>query len=58
MNEVPGQLRRRVGPLMGKRGLRYLISDSWEAGAQNWTDDMLAEFTRRRGYDPHPGCRF
>ncbi len=43
-----------VGPLMGKRGLQYLISDSWEAGAQNWTDEMLAEFTKRRGYDPHP----
>ena len=43
-----------VGPLMGKRGLQFLISDSWEAGAQNWTENMLAEFARRRGYDPHP----
>lgn len=43
-----------VGPLMGKRGLQYVITDSWEAGTQNWTDDMIAEFTRRRGYDPHP----
>ena len=43
-----------VGPLMGARGLRFLISDSWEAGAQNWTDDMIAEFTKRRGYDPRP----
>lgn len=42
-----------VGPdLMGKRGLRYVINDSWEAGAQNWTDNMIAEFTKRRGYDP------
>ena len=46
-----------VGPLMGARGLQFLISDSWEAGAQNWTDDMIAEFTKRRGYDIHsPGC--
>jgi hypothetical protein len=43
-----------VGPLMGVRGLRFLISDSWEAGAQNWTDRMIEEFTRRRGYDPRP----
>ncbi len=43
-----------VGALMGKRGLQFLISDSWEAGAQNWTENMLAEFARRRGYDPHP----
>jgi hypothetical protein len=40
--------------LMGKRGIKYVITDSWEAGAQNWTDDMVAEFTKRRGYDPRP----
>jgi hypothetical protein len=39
---------------MGKRGLRSMTNDSWEAGSQNWTDNMIAEFTRRRGYDPHP----
>jgi hypothetical protein len=39
---------------MGKRGIRYVITDSWEAGAQNWTDNMIDEFTRRRGYDPRP----
>ncbi|HVX66060.1 MAG TPA: glycosyl hydrolase, partial [Bryobacteraceae bacterium] len=43
-----------LGPLMGKRGLRYVVTDSWEAGPQNWTDEMLAEFTKRRGYDPRP----
>src|SRR5882724_1616923 len=43
-----------VGDLMGKRGLRYVISDSWEAGAQNWTDNLIPEFTKRRGYDPRP----
>jgi hypothetical protein len=43
-----------VGPLMGKRGLEYVITDSWEAGVQNWTDDMIAEFTKRRGYDMRP----
>ena len=40
--------------MMGKQGIRYAITDSWEAGAQNWTDQMIAEFTKRRGYDPHP----
>ena len=43
-----------VGPLMGSRGLGFLISDSYEAGASNWTDRMIEEFTRRRGYDPRP----
>lgn len=49
-----GQYRDTVGALMGKRGLQYVITDSWEAGVQNWTDDMLAEFAKRRGYDPRP----
>jgi hypothetical protein len=39
---------------MGKRGIRYVVTDSWEAGSQNWTDDMLAQFKKRRGYDPLP----
>jgi alpha-L-rhamnosidase len=42
------------GEFMGKRGVKFVITDSWEAGAQNWTDDMLAEFRKRRGYDPTP----
>jgi hypothetical protein len=43
-----------TGGLMGKRGLQYVITDSWEAGTANWTDDMMAEFARRRGYDMKP----
>jgi hypothetical protein len=39
---------------MGKRGIRYVINDSWEAGSQNWTDDMIAQFKKLRGYDPTP----
>jgi hypothetical protein len=39
---------------MGRRGIRYVITDSWEAGSQNWTDDMLAQFKKHRGYDPTP----
>jgi hypothetical protein len=52
MNTYLDNYKDAVGPLMGKRGLRFLVSDSWEAGPQNWTDDMIAEFTKRRGYDP------
>jgi hypothetical protein len=39
---------------MGKRGIRYVINDSWEAGSQNWTDNMIAQFKKLRGYDPLP----
>ena len=54
MNTYLDSYKSAVGPLMGKRGLRFMISDSWEAGTANWTDDMVAEFTQRRGYDPRP----
>ncbi len=39
---------------MGKKGIRYVINDSWEAGAQNWTDNMLVQFKKLRGYDATP----
>lgn len=28
--------------------------DSWESGAQNWTEGLVDEFKKRRGYDPEP----
>jgi (4-O-methyl)-D-glucuronate---lignin esterase len=34
--------------------LQYMTMDSWEAGMQNWTPTILAEFRKRRGYDPTP----
>jgi hypothetical protein len=40
--------------LIGKRGITYVITDSWEAGSQNWTDNMTAQFKKLRGYDPLP----
>ena len=46
-------LAQTLGPLYGK-SLRYVLLDSWEAGMQNWTDEMLSEFRQRRGYDPTP----
>jgi len=54
MDTYLGMYQDTLGPLMGKRGLQYVVTDSWEAGVQNWTDDMIAEFTKRRGYDPRP----
>jgi hypothetical protein len=40
--------------MMGKRGIRYVVNDSWEAGSQNWTDNMIDQFRKLRGYDPVP----
>lgn len=35
-------------------GLTRLHMDSWEMGAQNWSDTFREEFSKRRGYDPLP----
>lgn len=45
------QYKDATGGLMGEHGLQYIITDSWEAGTQNWTDNMAAEFKTRRGYE-------
>lgn len=37
--------------LIGKQGLQYMLTDSYEAGSSNWTDDMLSQFENRRRYD-------
>jgi hypothetical protein len=42
------------GVRLGGSGLSHLVIDSWEAGVQNWTPALLAEFQARRGYDPRP----
>ncbi len=56
-NYVDGYLKTysdTVGPgLIGAKGISFMLSDSAETGAQNWTDDMLQEFRQRRGYDAH-----
>jgi alpha-L-rhamnosidase len=46
-------LQEHLGSLLGST-THYMTMDSWEAGMQNWTDEMIAEFHRRRGYDPTP----
>ncbi len=38
--------------LLGERGINYLLTDSYEAGHQNWTACLDDEFRARRKYDP------
>lgn len=45
------QYQTAIGGLMGQKGLRYMVTDSYEAGGANWTQNLPAEFRRRRGYD-------
>lgn len=49
------QYKSATGGLMGnKGGLQYMVTDSWEAGAQNWTANLPQEFLKRRGYNLLP----
>jgi hypothetical protein len=50
-NNYLDQYKDATGGLMGQKGLQYMITDSWEAGTQNWTDNMISEFSKRSGYD-------
>lgn len=46
-------IHQHLGDLVGST-LKYMTMDSWEAGMQNWTNGMIADFKRLRGYDPTP----
>jgi hypothetical protein len=55
MNTYLDSYKEIVGAdMMGKRGIRYVINDSWEAGSLNWTPQMLEQFKKLRGYDATP----
>jgi len=43
-----------TGGMIGERGIRYILTDSYEAGCQNWTPKMAEEFEARRGYSLIP----
>lgn len=49
-----GPIEDRSPDLFGEGGIEFLLLDSWEARVSNWTEDMLARFEARRGYDPRP----
>jgi hypothetical protein len=56
-NYMEGYLKKYVETVgadeMGPRGISHVVTDSIETGAMNWTDNVLAEFRTRRGYDAH-----
>lgn len=55
MNSYLDQYSKFLAPdLMGARGLSGVMHDSAEMWPQNWTEDMLGQFQRLRGYDPRP----
>lgn len=42
------------GGMLGSKGIRYLLTDSYEAGSFTWTPRMREQFLARRGYDLLP----
>jgi hypothetical protein len=49
-----GQLIRKVVPVRSPSGGGWTMIhiDSWEMGAQNWSNNFIEQFIKRRGYDP------
>jgi len=56
LDAFTGELFKTIGERNSNKpgGLKMLHMDSWEMGAQNWTDNFRNEFMRRRKYDPQP----
>lgn len=55
MDQYLERYRSMLGAsMMGAHGLRAMVHDSYEAGPENWTDELPREFARRRGYDLMP----
>ncbi len=42
--------KEAAGGMLGGKGIRYLLVDSYEAGAYTWTPKLAEEFKARRGY--------
>ena len=48
-----GEVLRRV-PAADRQAFTRVVADSYEMGAQNWTDGFDTAFRQRYGYDPIP----
>jgi hypothetical protein len=48
-----GEALRRATP-EGRRAFTKVIADSYEQGAQNWTEGLRERFKDKYGYDPSP----
>ncbi|MCX6619921.1 MAG: glycosyl hydrolase, partial [Acidobacteria bacterium] len=52
-NQFLGKLLQRI-PSADRQAMGHVIADSYETGAQNWTDGLAPDFLKRYGYDPLP----
>ncbi|MCK4990768.1 MAG: glycosyl hydrolase, partial [Bacteroidales bacterium] len=54
LNNYTDILLEKTAPRKEGVGWTGFHMDSWESGAQNWTEGFVEEFIERRGYDPEP----
>lgn len=54
MDRYLAMYQEATGSEFGPNGIQTLLTDSWEAGVQNWTPKIGEEFRKRRGYDFTP----
>ncbi len=47
-------IKKIIADAGGKRSMASILVDSFEVGAQNWTESFNQEFQKRRGYDLLP----
>lgn len=52
-NQFIGKVLERI-PAEDRKSFKYVIQDSYESGGLNFTDDFLASFKKRYGYDALP----
>ena len=56
MNNITDSIQKRIGPLSPY--IRSFFVDSLELEGANWSEDMINEFKKRRGYDLYPYLPF
>ncbi len=52
-NTVLDPVKKYLGEYLGN-SFKHMLIDSYEAGAQTWTENFREEFIQRKGYDPTP----
>jgi len=50
-NDAVEPIINSVQKYIGK-SFKYIMTDSWEMGIANWTQDFIQQFIKRRGYNP------
>lgn len=53
-NKWFNEIYNSVDTSVAKQTIKVFHMDSWECGSQNWSEQFLAEFKRRRGYNLLP----